>query len=57
MAEMNSRGHLEFIGKLNHELRTPLNGIMGMIELTSMGEISEEQKNIWTLLVSLVKLC
>lgn len=44
MAEMNSRGHLEFIGKLNHELRTPLNGIMGMIELTSMGEISEEQK-------------
>ncbi|MFS0871593.1 ATP-binding protein [Paenibacillus xylanilyticus] len=44
LAEMNSRGHLEFIGKLSHELRTPLNGIMGMIELTSMGEISEEQK-------------
>ncbi|MGO4731970.1 ATP-binding protein [Paenibacillus sp. 2KB_22] len=44
MAEMNSRGQLEFIGKLNHELRTPLNGIMGMIELASMGETTDEQK-------------
>ncbi|MGC5773710.1 ATP-binding protein [Paenibacillus pabuli] len=44
LAEMNSRGQLEFIGKLNHELRTPLNGIMGMIELISMGETSDEQK-------------
>ncbi|MFC9710281.1 ATP-binding protein [Paenibacillus sp. NPDC056933] len=44
LAEMNSRGQLEFIGKLNHELRTPLNGIMGMIELISMGESSDEQK-------------
>ncbi|MFE6077180.1 ATP-binding protein [Paenibacillus sp. NPDC057886] len=44
LTEMNSRGQLEFIGKLNHELRTPLNGIMGMIELVSMGENSEEQK-------------
>ncbi|SEK96086.1 HAMP domain-containing sensor histidine kinase [Paenibacillus sp. OK003] len=44
LAEMNSRGQLEFIGKLNHELRTPLNGIMGMIELVGMGDNSEEQK-------------
>lgn len=44
MAEMNSRGQLEFIGKLNHELRTPLNGIMGMIELVGMEETSNEQK-------------
>ncbi|QLG39362.1 ATP-binding protein [Paenibacillus sp. FSL W7-1088] len=44
MTEMNSRGQLEFIGKLNHELRTPLNGIMGMIELVGMGDNSEEQK-------------
>jgi hypothetical protein len=44
LTEMNSRGQLEFIGKLNHELRTPLNGIMGMIELVSMGDNSEEQK-------------
>jgi hypothetical protein len=43
MTEMNSRGQLEFIGKLNHELRTPLNGIMGMIELVSMGDNSVEQ--------------
>ncbi|WP_413372602.1 ATP-binding protein [Paenibacillus taichungensis] len=44
LTEMNSRGELEFIGKLNHELRTPLNGIMGMIELVGMGDNSEEQK-------------
>ncbi|WP_145045537.1 HAMP domain-containing sensor histidine kinase [Paenibacillus xylanexedens] len=44
MAELNSRGQLEFIGKLNHELRTPLNGIMGMIELVGMEETSNEQK-------------
>ncbi|WP_342552014.1 ATP-binding protein [Paenibacillus sp. FSL R7-0652] len=44
MAEKTSRGQLEFIGKLNHELRTPLNGIMGMIELAGMGDITEEQK-------------
>lgn len=44
LTEMNSRGQLEFIGKLNHELRTPLNGIMGMIELVGMGDNSEEQK-------------
>ncbi|WP_440110986.1 ATP-binding protein [Paenibacillus sp. QZ-Y1] len=44
LAEMNSRGQLEFIGKMNHELRTPLNGIMGMIELVSMGDNSDEQK-------------
>ncbi|WP_053784206.1 sensor histidine kinase [Paenibacillus xylanivorans] len=44
LTEMNSRGQLEFIGKLNHELRTPLNGIMGMIELVSMGDNSKEQK-------------
>lgn len=44
MTELNRRGQLEFIGKLNHELRTPLNGIMGMIELVSMGENSEEQE-------------
>ncbi|GGH44509.1 hypothetical protein GCM10008014_05930 [Paenibacillus silvae] len=43
-AEKTSRGQLEFIGKLNHELRTPLNGIMGMIELAGMGEITEEQQ-------------
>jgi hypothetical protein len=44
LTEMNSRGQMEFIGKLNHELRTPLNGIMGMIELVGMGDNSEEQK-------------
>ncbi|MDQ0168690.1 sensor histidine kinase [Paenibacillus tundrae] len=44
MAELNSRGQLEFIGKLNHELRTPLNGIMGMIELVGMEETNSEQK-------------
>ena len=44
MAEKTSRGQLEFIGKLNHELRTPLNGIMGMIELAGMGDVTEEQK-------------
>ncbi|MGO4530927.1 ATP-binding protein [Paenibacillus sp. 2TAF8] len=44
IAEKTSRGQLEFIGKLNHELRTPLNGIMGMIELAGMGDMTEEQK-------------
>lgn len=43
-AEKTSRGQLEFIGKLNHELRTPLNGIMGMIELAGMGDMTDEQK-------------
>ncbi|TYQ16676.1 UNVERIFIED_CONTAM: signal transduction histidine kinase [Acetivibrio alkalicellulosi] len=34
----------QFIDNMSHEMRTPLNGIIGMLELTLMGNLDREQR-------------
>lgn len=34
----------EFLAKMSHEIRTPINGITGMINITRMTDLTEEQR-------------
>ena len=43
-AENANRAKSEFLANMSHEIRTPINGIMGMIDLTLMKELKEEQR-------------
>jgi signal transduction histidine kinase len=45
-AEQNDRLKSEFIQNITHELRTPLNGIFGMLQLLSMSELPDEQRDM-----------
>lgn len=40
-----SRAKSDFLANMSHEIRTPLNGIVGMVDLTLMDPLSEEQKD------------
>lgn len=44
-AEAANRAKSEFLANMSHEIRTPINGIVGMIDLTMLLSINEEQKD------------
>ncbi len=43
-AESANRAKSEFLANMSHEIRTPINGMMGMIDLTLLKDISQEQR-------------
>jgi len=49
MAEAATKTKGQFLSVMSHEIRTPLNGIMGMLQLMEMTDLSEEQREYITI--------
>ena len=44
-AELSNKAKTQFLANMSHEIRTPLNGVVGMIELLNMTEMSPAQRS------------
>lgn len=44
-AEAANQAKTVFLANMSHELRTPINGIIGMLDLTRLTELNEEQED------------
>ncbi|HEX4227295.1 MAG TPA: response regulator [Bryobacteraceae bacterium] len=44
LAEQTVRAKQEFLARISHEIRTPLNSVLGMTELLSETDLSEQQR-------------
>ena len=44
-AETSNQAKTQFLANMSHEIRTPLNGVVGMIELMQMTEMSAAQRS------------